>query len=111
MIEFNYQFDDKGVWIHKPFGMLDAKGWSETSTHYDNPKNAAEVCYLLLTGLNLILNHEECIEKKPHGDQDDLLKIAKTFSRNESDSLFASVFFEEVHLFFYINGLLGGNHE
>lgn len=102
MILFNYEFDQTGIWIHK----------EESSTHYDNPKNAAEVCYLLLTGINVMLDGKDpFIPANPSGNQTDLLHIAKTFKRNESDSLFASIFFEEVHLFFYINGLLGGIDE
>ena len=105
MIKFTYQFDDKGVWIHKPFGMLSEGKWSETSTHYDNPKNAAEVCYLFLTGLNLILNHKECIEKKPLGDHNDLLKIAINYNYVEDKyPLFESVFYEEINLSILIRG-------
>lgn len=81
---------------------------------FDNVKNAASAAFELLQGGST----EDWDNNEPDqrveyytGDQEDLLIIAKTFSRNESDSLFASIFFEEVHLFFYINGLLGGNNE
>jgi hypothetical protein len=100
MIEFTYEFDKNGVWVHK----LDIDDVSHT--HYDNPKNAAEVCYLLLTGINLaLINNEEyktesiCIS----GDQDKLLELVKNYKRNESDSLFESVFYEEVMLFHLLN--------
>ena len=100
MIKFIYQFDKKGVWIHKS-----AYGWKDSSTHYDNPKNAAEVCYLLLTGLNLILNHKECIEKKPQGDHNDLLKIAINYNYvQDKYPLFESVFYEEINLSILIRG-------
>ena len=100
MITFTYQFDQNGVWIHKS-----SIGEEKSSTHYDNPKNAAEVCYLLLTGLNLILNHYECKDKKPQGDQNDLLKIAMNYKYvKDQYSLFESVFYEELHLAYFIRG-------
>tara|TARA_R100001015_G_C4621950_1_gene179270 strand:+ start:1460 stop:1762 length:303 start_codon:yes stop_codon:yes gene_type:complete len=78
---------------------------------FDNAKNAASAAFELLQGGST----EDWDNNEPDqrveyytGDQDDLLKVAKTFSRNESDSLFASVFFEEVHLSFYIRGLING---
>lgn len=105
MITFTYQFDQNGVWIHKTYGLSTASGWISTSTHYDNPKNAAEICYLLLTGLNLILNHHECKDKKPEGDQNDLLKIAMNYKYvKDQYSLFESVFYEELHLAYFIRG-------
>jgi len=101
MITFTYQFDQNGVWIHKS-----ARGWEDSSTHYDNPKNAAEVCYLLLTGVNLILmNNKECTEKKPEGDHNDLLEIAMNYKYvKDQYSLFESVFYEELHLAYFIRG-------
>ena len=100
MIEFTYQFDQNGVWIHKS-----SIGGEESSTHYDNPKNAAEVCYLLLTGVNLILEHKEYIEKKPKGDQNDLLKIAINYNYvKDQYPLFESVFYEEINLAILIKG-------
>lgn len=81
---------------------------------FDNVKNASSAAFELLQGGST----EDWDNNEPDqrveyytGDQDDLLHIVKTFKRNESDSLLTSIFFEEVHLFFYINGLLGGNDE
>jgi hypothetical protein len=101
MITFTYQFDQNGVWIHKS-----SIGEKESSTHYDNPKNAAEVCYLLLTGVNLMLmNNEECTEKNPEGDHNDLLKIAINYNYvKDQYPLFESVFYEEINLAILIKG-------
>jgi hypothetical protein len=83
---------------------------TDTYCHFfDNAKNAASAAFELLQGGSTEgWDNNEPDQRVEYytGDQDDLLKIAKTFSRNESDSLFASVFFEEVHLSFYIRGLL-----
>ena len=83
---------------------------TDTYCHFfDNAKNAASAAFELLQGGST----EDWDNNEPDqrveyytGDQDDLLKIAKTFSRNEEDSLFTSVFYEEVHLAFYIRGLI-----
>ena len=96
MIKFTYQFDYDGVWIHK----------DESSTHYDNPKNAAEACYLLLTGVNLLLDdNKECTFKQPTGDQNDLAKIAINYNYvKDQYPLFQSVFYEEINLAILIQG-------
>lgn len=78
---------------------------------FDNAKNGAEAVYYLLQGIDTIeaLGGKEylfsCIVRY---DQDDLEDIMKNYSEykkeNEEDSLFVQVFFEELHLAWYIRG-------
>lgn len=75
---------------------------------YNNAKNAAESCYFLLQGIDN-LEGKECKRIEEWlCNQDDLEDIMKNYSEykkeNEEDSFFVQVFFEELHLAWYIRG-------
>ena len=101
MINFILDFQDDAVIIQ-----LEKKSYI-----FDNARNGAEAVYYLLQGIDTIeaLGGQEylfsCIVRY---DQEDVENIMKTFTEykkeNEFDSLFAEIFFEEVHLAWYVRG-------
>jgi hypothetical protein len=51
------------------------------------------------------MNNEECKEKNPEGDHNDLLKIAINYNYvKDQYPLFESVFYEEINLAILIKG-------
>lgn len=81
---------------------------------FDNAKNASEAAFELMQGGNTT----DWDNNEPHnrivihtGNQDDLLEIANYYSFTQYKERFhnlEAVFYEEVHLAFYIRGLLNG---
>ena len=83
----------------------------QTENHtqiYDNAKNAGEAVYFLLQGVDIIAGEEHNRIEEWLCNQDDLDSIMRNYSEykeeNESDSLFVEVFFEELHLAWFIRG-------
>lgn len=76
-------------------------------TIFDSPKNAATICYLLLTGNEIELDgDDDCphFEWTQIGDQKNLKHIVDNYRYSEyMQSVFTSVFFEEINLLFFIN--------
>ena len=77
-------------------------------TEYDNPKNASEVCYLLLTGTDLLLenniNKNYDIAWTQCGNELNLKNIVDSYRYSDYlQTVFTSVFFEEINLLFFIN--------
>lgn len=86
---------------------------TDTYCHYfDCARAAADAAYALLQGEST--KHwdnnqpENRITDCWHGDQNDLIEIIKDWNncKDDTDVLFASVFFEEVMLLFLVNGQL-----
>jgi hypothetical protein len=103
MINFIIDFLDDAVIIQ-----LEKKSYI-----FDNAKNAGEAVYYLLQGIDTIQSlggKEYIFSVIVRYNQDDMLDIMKNHSKykNESDSLFIQVFFEELHLAWYVRG---GCHE
>lgn len=78
---------------------------------YDNAKNAAEAVYFLLQGVDNKGGEEHNRIEEWLCNQDDLDSIMRNYwlysvykEANESDSLFVKVFFEELHLAWFIRG-------
>ena len=104
MINFILDFMDDNV-------IIQLKTNPQKAYIFDNAKNGAEAVYYLLQGIDTIesLGGQEylfsCIVRY---DQEDVEHIMKNFSdyklENEFDSLFAEIFFEEVHLAWYVRG-------
>tara|TARA_R100000734_G_C3285331_1_gene78145 strand:+ start:495 stop:812 length:318 start_codon:yes stop_codon:yes gene_type:complete len=101
MINFVIDFWDENVIIQ-----LEKKSYI-----FDNAKNAGEAVYYLLQGVNTIESlggQEYLFSIIVRYDQEDVENIMMNFSEykreNEFDSLFAEVFFEEVHLAWYVRG-------
>tara|TARA_B100000214_G_scaffold271218_1_gene201538 strand:+ start:329 stop:697 length:369 start_codon:yes stop_codon:yes gene_type:complete len=120
MTNFIYDFTDTGVTIQ-----------TDTYCHYfDSAKSAADAAYALLKGESTDDWDNNQIEHRVdewHGDENDLLWIVQNYDEHKDENvkyiklnilhnydertadraaLFASVFFEEVHLAFYIRGLI-----
>ena len=99
MIKFVIDFLDDNVII-------------QTKKHsyiYDNAKNAAESVFDLLQGydnLETSEGEEYIFSVIVRYNQDDMFDAMKNSSKykNESDSLFIQVFFEELHLAWYVRG-------
>ena len=101
MINFVIDFLDENVIIQL----------NEKSYIFDNAKNGAEAVYYLLQGVNTIESlggQEYLFSIIVRYDQEDVENIMLNFSEykleNEFDSLFAEIFFEEVHLAWYVRG-------
>ena len=101
MINFILDFMDENVIIQ-----LEKKSYI-----FDNAKNGAEAVYYLLQGVNTIESlggQEYLFSIIVRYDQEDVENIMMNFSEykrgNEFDSLFEEVFFEEVHLAWYVRG-------
>ena len=101
MINFVIDFLDENVIIQ-----LEKKSYI-----FNNAKNGAEAVYYLLQGVNTIESlggQEYLFSIIVRYDQEDVENIMMNFSEykrgNEFDSLFAEVFFEEVHLAWYVRG-------
>jgi len=99
MINFIIDFLDDAVIIQ-----LEKKSYI-----FDNAKNAGEAVYYLLQGIDTIQSlggKEYIFSVIVRYNQDDMLDIMKNHSKykNESDSLFVKVFFEELHLAWFIRG-------
>ena len=104
MINFILDFVDNNVIIH-------LKTNPQRAYIFDNAKNAAEAVYYLLQGVNTIESlgaQEYLFSIIVRYDQEDVEHIMKNFSEykrgNEFGSLFEEVFFEEVHLAWYVRG-------
>lgn len=104
MINFVIDFLDENV-------IIQIKTNPQRAYIFNNAKNAAEAVYYLLQGVNTIESlggQEYLFSIIVRYDQEDVESIMKNFSEykreNEFDSLFAEVFFEEVHLAWYVRG-------
>jgi hypothetical protein len=86
---------------------------TDTYCHFfDNAKNAAEAAFELLQGGDTTdwdNNEPDQRTEVYTGDQNDLLEIAKSFKYiKDQYANLEAVFYEEVHLAFYIRGLING---
>lgn len=79
---------------------------------FDNAKNAAEAAFELMQGgktTDWDNNQPDNRFEYYTGDQDDLLEIAKSYKYIKDQYVnLEATFYEEVHLAFYIRGLLNG---
>ena len=101
MINFILDFMDENVIIQ-----LEKKSYI-----FDNAKNGAEAVYYLLQGIDTIESlggQKYLFSIIVRYDQEDVEHIMKNFPEykreNEFDSLFEEVFFEELHLAWYVRG-------
>ena len=101
MINFVIDFLDENVIIQ-----LEKKSYI-----FNNATGGAEAVYYLLQGIDTIESlggQEYLFSIIVRYDQEDVEHIMKNFTEykreNEFDSLFAEVFFEQVHLAWYVRG-------